>query len=453
MAATIATTRVVAVVRVSEQGDRHGDQFRSPVIQATKMIEDTSREGGVLVGTLEEIDVSGRLPLNRRHGLRAAVEMIEAGEANVLLVAYFDRLCRSLKVQEEVITRVEAAGGKVRAIDIGDISYGTTAQWLSATSIGMLNEYFGRMVAEKVHPAHQAAIDAGIPPWPRVTPGYVRGADRRFIPDERVAPLVARAFELRADGMAITDVARFLAEEGIEGMTFAAAQRLLASKVVLGEIHFGKYRPNLDAHPAIVERDLFDRVQRTRIPRGRHAKAPHLLARLGVLRCASCGGRMVVESGKAKGKSFYRCPTKIGCSRRVTIHAALVEPFVVDAVEAHLADMRGRASVEQRAHAAIARRDAAEAALKRARRIALASDGDDDDDVIAQLEGLKAVRNARQAEVDRLGAVGRSRVVTVRDFRTGLLVEQRGLIRDVVESIMISPGRGTGRVTLKFFGE
>jgi DNA invertase Pin-like site-specific DNA recombinase len=37
--------------------------------------------------------------------------MIEAGRADQLVVAYFDRLVRSLKVQLEVIERVERAGG------------------------------------------------------------------------------------------------------------------------------------------------------------------------------------------------------------------------------------------------------------------------------------------------------------------------------------------------------
>ena len=39
--------------------------------------------------------------------------MVEAGEADHIVVAYFDRLVRSLKVQLEVIERVEQAGGEI----------------------------------------------------------------------------------------------------------------------------------------------------------------------------------------------------------------------------------------------------------------------------------------------------------------------------------------------------
>jgi DNA invertase Pin-like site-specific DNA recombinase len=55
--------------------------------------------------------VSGKLPLVRRPGLLQAIEMVEVSEADHIVVAYFDRLVRSLKVQLEVIERVKQAGG------------------------------------------------------------------------------------------------------------------------------------------------------------------------------------------------------------------------------------------------------------------------------------------------------------------------------------------------------
>ncbi len=49
--------------------------------------------------TIEALDVSGATPLEQRHGLRRAVEMIEASQAEVVVAAYFDRLVRALVVQ------------------------------------------------------------------------------------------------------------------------------------------------------------------------------------------------------------------------------------------------------------------------------------------------------------------------------------------------------------------
>ena len=41
-----------------------------------------------MVEAFEEIDVSGKVPLVRRPGLLRAIEMVEAGEADHIVVAY-----------------------------------------------------------------------------------------------------------------------------------------------------------------------------------------------------------------------------------------------------------------------------------------------------------------------------------------------------------------------------
>ena len=109
--------RDVVVVRVSEQGGRDEENFHSPKAQLAKARLWSEEEGNRVVDAFEEIDVSGKLPLARRPGLLRAIEMVEAGEADHIVVAYFDRLVRSLKVQLEVIERVELAGGEIYAID------------------------------------------------------------------------------------------------------------------------------------------------------------------------------------------------------------------------------------------------------------------------------------------------------------------------------------------------
>jgi len=76
--------------------------------------------------------------------------MIEAGRADQLVVAYFDRLVRSLKVQLEVIERVERAGGEIFALDHGKLTNGTAAQRLSTNMLGSVFQYFAEITGEKV---------------------------------------------------------------------------------------------------------------------------------------------------------------------------------------------------------------------------------------------------------------------------------------------------------------
>jgi hypothetical protein len=110
---------------------------------------------------------------------------------------------------------------------------------------------------------------------------------------------------------------------------------MLRSRMYLGEIHFGELH-NPHAHEAIVkDRGLFERVQRRRVSRGRQTKSERLLARLGVLRCGTCGSRMVINSDSGS----YRCgdTSASRCQRRAAVNADRVEAMVLDAVRAYWA--------------------------------------------------------------------------------------------------------------------
>src|SRR5262249_39243134 len=152
-----------------------------------------------------------------------------------------------------------------------------------------MSEYLRRTIRERTAGAQARAVARGATPWARVPAGYARQHDGTLAPDPPTIPIVRRAFEMRAAGSSITDIRAYLRSNGIE-RSHRGVQVMLASRVYLGEIHFGNL-VNLRAHEAIIDRDLWERVQRMVIPRGRRASSDRLLARLGVLRCGSCGAR------------------------------------------------------------------------------------------------------------------------------------------------------------------
>ena len=154
--------RALGIVRVSRVGDREGESFGSPSEQ-TKRIEDAcERENLQLIDVIREMDVSGGTPLEKRKGLREAVERVEAGEADVIVVAYLDRLVRSYRVQAEVVERIKAAGGAVLAVDVGQLTNGSAGRWLSA---GMLDLALSTTAARRqsAPPNQSAARSPGCP--------------------------------------------------------------------------------------------------------------------------------------------------------------------------------------------------------------------------------------------------------------------------------------------------
>lgn len=429
--------RVLGIVRVSEVGDRQPDNLYSPTDQADRIAEACERDGLNLLQTFEEIDVSGGSPISKRVGLKAAIEAIEAGEADVLMVAYFDRLVRSLKVQQEITERVEAAGGEVLTLDFGKLTNGTAVQRLTANFLGSVSQYYREQTAEKSAEGQRHAIEAGKFTGPTVPAGFLKGPDGRLQPDPATRKIAHEAFERRAAGATTAEVKMFLAEHGIK-RTITGVRVMLSNRVYIGEIHFGKLH-NLDAHKGIIERDLFAAVQRMFVRAGRNTKSDRLLARLDILHCGSCGGRMSA-SISGSGYGFYRCATSKECPHPQTITAKRIENFVIDKVKELRADLQGRAAANEHYEHAIAMRDRTQAKLERL--IMALADLEDEVATVEVLAKTKAERDRWQAEVDRLQPARASLEIDANlVWEHATLLERRGLILATIKSITVGPGR------------
>jgi site-specific DNA recombinase len=441
--------RAIGIIRISQVRGRAGESFASPTEQADRIRADCAREGLDLIRVEEELDVSGGRNLDDRPGLGPAVRAIEAGEADVIVGAYFDRLFRSLRAQGEAVERVERAGGQVRAVDVGSVSAGSAGQWLSGTMMGAISEYFRRSTAERTREAQAAAIRRGVAPYGRVPAGYRKRPDGVFEPDPKTAPVVAEAFTMRARGETVNVVWRHLRAGGV-AVTYGGAYALLHSRVVLGEIHFGGLEPNLEAHEPIVDRDTWDAVQRVRVPSGRKAQSERFLARLGVLRCGTCDSRMAGSTatgarsaGGGGGRKYavYRCGNK-DCPRQMSIMAQLADDAVERVARAILSEARGRASVERERREAVTVLEREQARLDKLielldpfepaaeRRIAAqTAERDDARDRVEELSGFEDVDVIDVSRWDDLSVDVRRRAI------------QWALIR-----VRVLPGRGPRRL-------
>jgi site-specific DNA recombinase len=396
------------------------------------------------------MDVSGAAPLERRPGLRRAVELVEAQKVDVIVVAYMDRLVRSVAVQLELVERVERAGGAILTLDHGALTNGNATQRLSATMLGAVNAYQRELVAERTHEAKERAVARGVAPFPKIPFWLRRGDGERLEHDPERAPIAAEAVRLRAEGATVKQVRAFLAQHRIR-LSFHGVQSFLTSRLLLGELHFGKFS-NLDAFPDLIDVETFNRLQRIRLPRGRRPKSERLLARLGVLRCATCGGRMVVGTTRQQGKTyaFYRCSPLGDCPRRVTVGADLVEDAVEQEVRRLLAGMKGRASAATGANEAARELDRRQAELDFVTRTLVGSGLQTEAAAIERLTELRQARDEAALRVEGLATYDTSLVLEAdRDWGLLNLDERRALIRAVLESVSVAPGRGPERLTFE----
>jgi len=437
--------RAIGIIRVSQVAGREGDRFVSPSEQRQKIETLCGREGLRLLDTTEELDVSGGAPLEKRKGLLRAVETIEAGRADVIVCGYFDRLVRSIKVQAEVVERVEAADGEVLLADFGKLTNGTAVQRLTGQMIGAVNEYVRVSTAERLAATQQIAIDQGR--WPVILiPGLRRDEDGQVELDPDTCEIVAEAVRMRAGGATVEAIRDHLKAHGIDRSHHGTGS-LLRSRQAIGEIKFGG---QVGTIPAIIDRATWDRAQRRVIPRGPKPKSERLLARLGVLRCGSCDSRMVVATGGHSSYFTYRCPPQTDCPHHMNIGAEIVETAVIEYVKNALRGLTGVASGAVRAQEALITLERSQAALDGA---VAALDGlTAEPSVREKLLGLRDARDSATAAYE--DAVDDDRSMTLAITAGGNWDElspegRRDLVKALIDRVVIRPGRGAERIEIE----
>ena len=338
---------------------------RDPATQFQHAEAYADRLGWTVVSRHVEKSTSGGRQLERRPGLLAALEDVRSKCADRVLVYHRDRLDRNLEVRRAFVAAVEEAGGEVWTPD-GRLTFSTANEKLQQTFLGAMDENYRDVIREKVLKQKQARVEAGCPCTRLPFIGYVSpGGWSRVQVVEADRQHVVRAFEMSADGKSAPEIVSYLREQGYAA-THRAVTHMLRNALYCGHIVWGEFRHE-NAHEAIVSDRLFRRVQARRKPVGRKCKSPspRILARLGVLRCESCGAAMVTDN------KLYRCSSR-ECESRASISAAKIEAIVLDKVAREIRGMRGHAG--DVLTPALEEQGRANAALDKLREIAVLAD-------------------------------------------------------------------------------
>jgi len=309
----------------------------------------TASHGEKLASEVIERGVSGSKSWRERE-LGKAVEACQRGEASGIIVAWQDRLSRENGLATaEVWEALQAAG--CRLVCVGDgIDTATGDHELIFTIKAAIARDQWKRHRANWQKARRNAIERGV--HIGVAPaGYSTRTDRTLEPNEH-APVIRRAFELRAAGASWTQVAAHLTDAGVstswdgrerngkkvDGKAWGlrAAATLLQNDVYLGGVHSGEFVKE-DAHEPIVSRALFASVQAKKETRASTLgeRQPRLLT--GLVYCASCGGRMTTDWLKRPNDGRYyfyrcrnvgkgRCPARPSATPGAGQHTATGEP-------------------------------------------------------------------------------------------------------------------------------
>jgi DNA invertase Pin-like site-specific DNA recombinase len=301
------TLRLDGYVRVSDVGGRHGTSFISPVVQRERIAAWCALYDARLQQVFEELDESGGRA--DRPLLLKAIERVEAGVSDGIIVAKLDRFGRSFKDALEHIERIDRAGGRLISVQ-DQFDLGTDHGRLVLRLMLSFAEFERDRIRTSWDDAQRKAVERGIHTATQAPTGYRKGRDRRLRPDPRTAPAIREAFAMRARGATLSEVGRYLRDhhvrtaQGTSVWTNSPVRHLLENRAYLGEARYGAYVcPN--AHPPLIDPITWRLAQYRPLRHNQEAK-PGLL--YGVLRCASCRSLMTISrGGRHATDRAYRC--------------------------------------------------------------------------------------------------------------------------------------------------
>ena len=339
-------TRAAGYVRVSQVGSRGGDSFLSPDLQRERIRAWAAYRQAVIVEWYTDLDISGRTGVYRPEFERMMVDA-RAGHFQIVAVYRLTRFGRSVK---------DTAGryAELRDLGIGLVSVTEDIDTTTASGKFMQNmlfamaEFESERIGEEWSSVHRNRRARGLHHASRGLIGYrVEGAVPVAI-DDAEATAIRGMYHRRAAGMTLYAIRVWLHEDGHRprggGEWFAATsvRRILRNPAYAGLTLAGGDLIEA-SHPAIVPRELWDRVQALADASGptRSRHRAGLVA--GLVVCASCGYRM--QAFHSRGEAHYRCSgykMKHSCERPTQIAMGKLDEYVEGLLLRYFSGKRGR---------------------------------------------------------------------------------------------------------------
>jgi DNA invertase Pin-like site-specific DNA recombinase len=375
------------VIRVSRTAERDttSDRYHTAPYQR-EQIEKVLRDRGRELGEIfEEENVSGKTL--ERDAIKQVMARFKAGETGGVAVAYLSRFGRSAGQTILAINEITQAGGEFITADgrfdtttpEGKAFVGFMAI-LAEMELDRISENWETIIGRSV--AQGRYIGGAIPT------GFLRGDDGRLIPDEKVAPVLAELFRLRAeDGWSWTQLADWLTEQGVRPNTATMTERKVANRPARAErygedgwqrwtrqavkglienpVYMGVVRQagdprnvekgrtrktysfrNEEAHEAIVDRLLWEAANTKQARAGRNNTIAEQTLLRSLCFCHGCGHRMIItgrlnrRTGEREALYYCRRIYSTGeCPAPASIIARKLDPFVEQLFLEHIAHL------------------------------------------------------------------------------------------------------------------
>ena len=263
---------------------------------------------------------------------------------DVVLVWKYDRFARNRL--DSLLYKQLLQRNNIKLISVTEPIMNSSVGIIVESMIDSYNEYYSAELAEKVtrgmtENALKGKYNGGTLPI-----GYYIDEDKYFQIDPLTAPIVLEAFQKYDEGMTMKEIVDFLKLKGLRTkrngvISINSLNRMLHNRRYIGEYKFQDI-VTPDVIPAIVPKDLFDRVQEKlaknkKAPARKKAEDEYLLTTK--LYCGKCSCYMVGESGTSQQKKivhrYYKCVSvknHKGCDKK-TVKKDWIEDLTIKMIK------------------------------------------------------------------------------------------------------------------------
>lgn len=169
----------------------------------------------------------------------------------------------------------------------------------------------------------QGYIVSGSPPF-----GYRITEDKRLVPDEETKDIVREIFRVFMEVNSVRKVITWFRDNRDIVLYYDRVRHVLGN-----EIYTGVYRDNKIFCEPLIDRDMFDAVQRSLRMNVRERSGKRTYVFSGILRCSLCGSAMSGTSPACKDYKYYRCRgayQNMVCANRNNVNERTVEQYLQD---------------------------------------------------------------------------------------------------------------------------
>ncbi|MFZ2522751.1 MAG: recombinase family protein [Minisyncoccia bacterium] len=257
----------------------------------------------------------GRLVFNEM------IRRIQKGEAQGIVCWKLDRLARNPVDGGQISWMLQQ--GIIQHIRIHDKSYYPSDNVLMmSVEFGMANQFI-RDLSANTKRGLRAKVKRG--EFPSTAPvGYLNDVRMKtIVVDRKKSKIIREAFELYSQGNSrFEDITNFLFERNVRSLYGNHIHKDCVKRIFSNPFYYGHFRYGGEIHEGkhkpIIEKRLFDKVQKVMIERGHPMKAtiePKPLC--GLLHCGTCGMMITAEDKVKKCKNgnvhryvYYHCTHK-----------------------------------------------------------------------------------------------------------------------------------------------